>query len=274
MEDKMLLDITDWDDAYSNAKYIPDSDKIVDLWNSAAKTFRQQTPSTLDIPYGENPRERFDLFMPSSSPKGLVIFIHGGYWLEFDKSSWSHLAAGSVANGWAVCIPSYDLCPSVHIRDITKQVGAAITKAVSIVDGPINITGHSAGGHLAVRMGCTTTPLFSSVTNRVKNIVGISGLYDLNPLMQTSMNKDLRITETEAANESPVLLEPITAISFTSWVGALERPEFLRQSKLLQTTWHKRGISVAYNEAENRHHFDVITPLEDRDSSLVKALLK
>lgn len=272
--DKMLMDVTDWDDAYSNAKYIPGSDTIVDQWNNSAAAFRASVKAEIDVPYGNGTRERFDLFFPDSAPKGLVIFIHGGYWLDFDKSAWSHLAAGSVANGWAVCLPSYDLCPNIRIAGITKQIGAAINKAASMVEGPIHITGHSAGGHLAVRMGCTKTPLAPNVLARAQNIIGISGLYDLNPLMQTSMNKDLRIDEAEAASESPVLLEPNKNIAFTSWVGSIERPEFLRQSKLLETAWRRHGVSVDYIEAASRHHFDVIAPLAEAQSELTKTLLR
>ena len=268
------MDVTDWDDAYSNGKYIPGSDTIVGEWNTAAKSYRAQAKSDINISYGIGQRECLDIFYPAGKPKGLAVFIHGGYWIAFDKSSWSHLAAGAVENGWAVCIPSYDLCPTVRIADITQQIGAAITKAAHMVKGPIHITGHSAGGHLAVRMGCDTTPLAAEVIQRVKNIVGISGLYDLNPLMLTSMNKDLHIDEAEAASESPVLLTPIKHIPFTSWVGAIERPEFLRQSKLLQTAWQKSGVSVTYIEAESRHHFNVIAPLAEADSNLVKTLLK
>lgn len=270
----MLFDIIDWDDAYSNAKYIPGSNTIVSEWNSAALAFRERAESSLDIKYGERAREKFDLFFPQGKPLGLIVFIHGGYWLDFDKSSWSHLASGCVGNGWAVCMPSYDLCPDIRIAGITKQIGAAINKASEIVEGPINVTGHSAGGHLAVRMGCNTSPLNSNTLNRVNNIVGISGLYDLNPLMATSMNKTLRIDEAEAASESPVLLEPVNTINYTSWVGSEERPEFLRQSKLLQTAWNKKGISVNYTEAPAKHHFNVIAPLADKNSGLVNALLR
>ncbi len=269
----MLMDITDWDDAYSNAKYISGSDTIVDEWNTSAAGFRSKATSQLDIPYGKGKRECFDLFFPDETPKGLIVFIHGGYWLDFDKSSWSHLAAGSIANGWAVCMPSYDLCPNIRISGITEQIGAAINKAATMIAGPIHITGHSAGGHLAIRMGCANTPLTPEVISRVSNIVGISGLYDLNPLILTSMNNDLQIDEPEAASESPVLLKPHNKIVFTSWVGAIERPEFLRQSKLLQTAWGKHGISVEYTEAADRHHFDVIAPLSDANSALTLKLL-
>lgn len=269
----MLLDITDWDDAYSNGKYIPRSETIVSEWNADAKHYRETVNTPTEVAYGGRPREKFDLFMPKTAPKGLAVFIHGGYWLDFDKSSWSHLAAGCVENGWATCLPSYDLCPNIRIAGITQQIGAAISKAAHMIDGPIHITGHSAGGHLAVRMGCENTPLNDSMLSRVGNIVGISGLYDLNPLMATSMNQLLKIDEQEAVNESPALLQPKQGIQFTSWVGSIERPEFIRQSKLLEAAWQKHGVVVDYVEAADRHHFNVIAPLSEANSSLVQTLL-
>src|SRR3546814_5563195 len=55
------------------------------------------------------------------SPAGLAVFVHGGYWMAFDKSSWSHLAAGAVARGWAVALPSYTLCPEARISDRSEE---------------------------------------------------------------------------------------------------------------------------------------------------------
>src|SRR5438445_610327 len=68
--------------------------------------------ATLDVRYGERARNRFDLFGPEGRPKGLVVFVHGGFWKALDKSFWSHLARGSVEGGYAVAMPSYTLCPT------------------------------------------------------------------------------------------------------------------------------------------------------------------
>ena len=263
----------DWDDAYANAAYIAGADKIIKKTIQDAANYRAQAHGEFDIVYGLNERERFDLFLPTCPPKGLAVFIHGGYWLEFDKSAWSHLAAGCVLQGWAICLPSYDLCPDVRISGITKQMGAAISAAAALVSGPISITGHSAGGHLAARMGCQTTPLSEAVTSRIKTIVGISGLYDLTALSHTRMNEDLKLTEAEITEESPALLAPLSHINFTSWVGGLERPEFIRQSKNIVTAWQGKTAAIDYIETPYKHHFNVIDELTDPKSMLVAKLL-
>ena len=139
--------------------------------------------ATLDISYGERARNRFDLFAPEGRPKGLVVFVHGGFWKALDKSFWSHLARGSVESGYAVAMPSYTLCPAVRISEITREIAAAVARAAAMVEGPLFLTGHSAGGHLVTRMISATSPLPDAVRARISHTVSISGLHDLRPLM-------------------------------------------------------------------------------------------
>lgn len=103
--------LRNWDDAYINGAYIAGGNTYPEKWAKAADEFRQKQLQTghakLDIAYGHLPRNRLDLFMPKATPRGLAVFVHGGYWLAFDKSSWSHLAGGALAHGFAVALPSY-----------------------------------------------------------------------------------------------------------------------------------------------------------------------
>src|SRR5690242_9227600 len=98
------MDTAYWDDAYTNSAYIPGGDRYAEKWASDAALFRESMTkrkrAQLDQPYGSRPRERFDLFLPEAQPRGLSVFVHGGYWMLFDKSSWSHLATGALDRGW------------------------------------------------------------------------------------------------------------------------------------------------------------------------------
>lgn len=264
----------DWDDAYANGAYIEDADSYVDHWQRASKLFREQALAAnraeLDLAYGDAPREKLDLFMPEGTPKGLFVFVHGGYWLSFDKSAWSHLAAGPVARGWAVAMPSYTLAPEARISTMTQQIGAAILCAATKVKGPIRIAGHSAGGHLVSRMMCADTPLSKEVQSRLTHVISISGLHDLRPLLNTRMNDGLHLDMAEARAESAALCEPLAGIKLTCWVGANERPEFLRQNQLLANIWTGLGVETDAIEAPSKHHFNVIADLEQADSVLTK----
>ena len=269
--------IADWDNAYANGANIAGSDRWPAAWDEPAQAFRSAQSAKgrarLDIAYGDNPRNRLDLFLPHTPPKGLVVFVHGGYWMESDKNTWSHLAAGPTAHGYAVAMPSYTLCPDIRIAGIVSEVGAAIGKAAALVDGPLMLTGHSAGGHLVSRMVTATTPLAPDVARRISHVVSISGVHDLRPIMRTGMNETLAIDEAEALTESPVLLRPMEKPRLTCWVGGGERAEFLRQSALLANIWTGLGAATSSVVEPDRHHFDVIDGLADPDHPLTRTLI-
>jgi len=153
------------------------------------------------------------------------------------------------------------------------QTGAAISKAASMIDGSIRLAGHSAGGHLVTRMICRDSPLSSALRSRIDRVVSISGLHDMRPLLKTKMNDDLRMLEAEAIAESTALNQPIENVELVCWVGADERPEFIRQSELLANIWTGFGIKTRAHRAPGQHHFDVIDGLVDPQSALSEALL-
>ncbi|GGB53882.1 esterase [Roseibium aquae] len=264
----------DWDDAFANGPYIANAMGYPDLWTDLAQNFRNTHPrKELDCAYGTHPREVFDLFWPDEEARGLVVFVHGGYWLKFDKSFWSHLAKGPLAHGWAVALPSYVLAPEARLPDMTWQVAAALAAAAEKVRGPIHLAGHSAGGHLVSRMACANAPLAADLRVRVKRVVSISGLHHLEPLQLTKMNDDLRLDLQQAVEESAALQDPAGGIDTVCWVGAQERPEFLRQTRLLEECWKRKGAHVRAVYEEDRHHFNVIDGLADPGSALTNALI-
>ena len=269
--------ISDWDDAYANGVNIAGGDRWPDAWVDPAKAFRDASLAAgrarLDLSYGERPRNRVDLFLPAGDPKGLVVFIHGGYWMRFDQNFWSHLARGPVEHGYAVAMPTYTLCPENRIAGIVAEMGEAVEKIAGMVDGPIHLTGHSAGGHLAARLVCTNSPLSQPVLSRIRNVVSISGLHDLRPLMRTALNETLRIDDAEAVAESPLFLKPLESVRVTCWVGGAERSEFIRQSALLANAWIGVGGSTAYVAEPDRHHFNIIDGLADPAHPLTRTLL-
>lgn len=272
----LMHQITDWDDAYVNASRIPNGDDYPPKWAAQAKRFREDISARgfaeLDISYGPGERNGFDLFHPEGDPRGLVVFVHGGYWRAFDKSSWSHLANGPLAHGYSVAIPSYTLCPDKRIAGITEEIGEAVTAAANRVSGPMMLTGHSAGGHLVTRMVCRNTPLTANVLERISRTVSISGVHDLRPLMRTELNDTLNIDRMEALTESPALLEPVGDTRLICWVGAGERAEFVRQNALLANIWKGLGAATVAVEEPDRHHFNVVEGLQEADHPLTCAL--
>lgn len=241
----------DWDDAFDNSGYVPGADAFRDHWAASAAELRS-TWGYEEIAYGQHSRERADVFKPKSKEIGTVIFVHGGYWHMLDKSFVSHFAAGPLARGWRVIVPSYPLCPELRVSQIVES----LQRLIEPIKGEIALIGHSAGGHLVSRLA-TLTP--------VSRVVSVSGVHDLRPLLATRMNETLRLTADEALAESPALL-PAPKVPITFWVGAAERPEFLRQCRLAAEAWpdardvYEPGL----------HHFNIVDSLCDPDGALTR----
>ncbi|MDD2868534.1 alpha/beta hydrolase [Neomegalonema sp.] len=265
----------DWDDAFANMAHVPGSAALPGFWAARAADYRARLGESLrEISYGAGERRRLDLILPEGRPEGLAVFIHGGFWLAFGKSDWTHLAEGARARGWAVALPGYTLAPEASVSIMTREIGEALGAAAALVEGPLRLAGHSAGGHLATRMICDDSPLSADVLARVEKVVSISGLHDLRPLRRTKMNERLRLTPEEAASESPVLRRPLGSPRLTCWVGAAERPEFLRQSRLMAMIWAGLDARTDLVEEPERNHFNILEGLEHPDSPLLRALFE
>lgn len=261
----------DLDTAYANGPFIPGSEAYPPRWAAAAAEFRNGlgARARTGLAYGAGTRERFDLFLPEASPTGLMVFVHGGYWRAFDRGDWSHLAAGGLARGWAVALPGYPLAPAARIGEITAGIARAIgAAAAEVPDGPIVVTGHSAGGHAAARLACAGMALDAAVAARLQRAVPVSPLADLRPMLGLTMNDDWRMDAAEAAAESPVLHRPRPGVTVHVWVGGAERPVFLDQARWLGEAW---GVTVTVEAG--RHHFDVIDGLARPESPLTEAVL-
>jgi arylformamidase len=255
----------DPDRDYANGAFIPGGGEYAARWAEKADAFRKthRPKAKLDLAYGRRARQRLDLFLPEGTPRGVVVFVHGGYWHLFSKAHWSHLAAGPLAHGFAVAMPAYTLAPVARINDMTAEIAKACWFLGTRVKGPMVVTGHSAGGHLAARMGC------ADIAVPLARVVPISPLAELGPLMATEMNKTLRIDAGEAAMESPARKRMRDGVSAHVWVGAEERPAFLWQARLLAEEW-----ACPWTADPGRHHFDVIEGLEDPASPLCEVLLR
>ena len=252
---------------YNNRARVPDHPAVMQRWRETAEAARAAHPPR-EIACGPGEREVMDLF-PAGDAAPVAVFLHGGYWQALDRSWFSGLAPALLAHGVGLAVPSYDLAPAVRLGTILKQVRAA-TDAVRALNGarPV-VFGHSAGGHMAACM---------LSEGRASAAVSISGVFDLAPLIPTSLNAALRLDEAEAAALSPIHW-PVPDGStpggtvLDCLVGADESPEFLRQSRMMTDLWGAKGVETRYEALPGLNHFTVLDPLFDPDSVVVRRIV-
>jgi len=264
--------------AYDNSGRVENASQLVADYIADAADYRHQMADFIEFGqvYGKMERNQLDLFWPDKNKTApLVMFIHGGYWQRLDRSAFSHMAKGLNARGVAVAIPSYTLCPDINISGIIDELRRACIILWKTYDRPITVIGHSAGGHLAACMLATKWNRIHSVLPEelVQSALSISGIFDLAPLMKTSINNALKLEQEEARSASPYnwMIEP--GLRFDAWAGALESSEFHRQSRSQAQRWRMMGAFTRYNEIAGANHFTAIHPLTDPNSEMVNRIL-
>ncbi|MEE9335556.1 MAG: alpha/beta hydrolase [Granulosicoccaceae bacterium] len=267
-----------WDDAYANAAHIPKSDTYIEQWAGQSKQFREQQVavgrSMANMQYGPHDRECIDVFQPEGEPTGIAIFVHGGYWLRFSQRDWSHLATGALASHHITTMIGYPLCPESTI----SEIASGISKALNVIAEqypklPIFLAGHSAGGHLATHLMCKPSALDQSTQKRIRRVLSISGVHDLVPLTKTIMNEQFGLSFADATALSPARLRPHLPCPVIAWAGGNERPEFIRQNRLLESAWAPLGADCQSHLEPDRHHFNVIDDLTKPNSPMMKRWL-
>jgi arylformamidase len=253
---------------YNNRARNPDHPAVMQRWRDAAERARALHPR-VQIPYGPGPREALDLFeaVPDAP---IAVFLHGGYWQALDRSWFSGLAPALLRHGVSLAVPSYDLAPQVRLGDILRQVRQAVDLVRARSGSRPVVFGHSAGGHMAACM---------LSEGRAGAAIAISGVFDLAPLIETSINQTLRLDAAEAAALSPIHW-PVPngstpgGTTLDCLVGAEESPEFIRQSQMMADLWGGQGVDTRFEALTGLDHFTVLDPLFDPSSGLVRRIAK
>ena len=220
-----------------------------------------------------------DLFPAPAAGAPIQVFIHGGYWRAMDKDVHSFPAEGFVKAGGAAVSLNYALAPAVTLDTIVEQCRTAI-EWVADNAGRLNgdpdrifVSGHSAGGHLTAMMLCTDWAARGRPADLVKGGTPISGIFDLAPIMETSINDDVRLDADSAARNSPIHHLPQAGAPLIAAVGAAETPAFVAQNRAFAEAWQARGFEAAVMEIEGLHHYNVVSEMGRPGSALTQAAL-
>lgn len=265
---------------YNIRAMVPEYPTIFSRWAAQAAATRSLRACLLDLAYGDDPSERLDIFPAREEPSPLLVFIHGGYWRAMDKSDFSWIAPSFVKHGTTVALINYGLAPQTQVEDIVRQALASIAwlyrkaERYGIDRDRIILCGHSAGAHLAAMAMAALWPVYADdlPEDLVKGVLGISGVYDLEPLVHAPfLNVDLKLNRERAIILSPVRYPARPGARLITSVGGSESSEFARQTALIGQHW--RSNRVRDVPMPDCNHYQVMEALPDPASPLFDAAL-
>jgi acetyl esterase/lipase len=160
-------------------------------------TYRKQA----DLAYGDNPRQRLDVYVPAdagqdiagSPGKPVVVFFYGGSWNSGDRADYAFVGEALAARGMVTVIADYRLYPEVRYPDFLDDSGRAVAWALREIGkfggdpGRLFIMGHSAGAYNAAMVALDRRWLADTgepdrATQRIRGLIGLAGPYDFLPI--------------------------------------------------------------------------------------------
>lgn len=186
---------------------------------------------------------KLDIYEPRKSEDNpVVIFVHGGYWDEGDKKSYSFLGRNLAKEGIVTVIPNYTLSPNGNYETMAKEVAAAIQWTVDSISKhkgdptQVYLMGHSAGGHLIALVGSNTRYLKN--TDLIKGIILndaaaldiYSYLKENPPTKDHSYNVTWTEDEENWKDASPIYFLSDSTPRFLIFVGTKTFPTLITQN--------------------------------------------
>lgn len=240
-----------------------------------------ESACALDLAYGPAPRQTFYFFAARGPCRATLLYFHAGYWQSRDKADFRFITPAFTDCGVNVALINYPLCPEVSLAQLVQachMAPPAVAAHVVTVCGqptPLIVAGHSAGAHIAIelalqiRAGATV----ADQAPRLAGVVALSGIYDLLPLVETSLNRKLHIDLQSAAMLSPLrrVVAGLPPALFA--VGAAETPAFIEQSRQMHQAWRAAGNVSQLQVVEAADHFSLLQQFTHADSALHTATL-
>ncbi len=259
------------DAAYNNSAQVGAAkrDAYVAGWRLRSEELRGKLPHERNIPYGPSPREILDWVPCGKLGAPTLAFIHGGYWQLNDKESSFQIAAGVLPHGINFVNLEYSLAPAKRMSEICQEIRRSIQwllDNLARLGGDPNrlfVSGHSAGGHLAA---------VAMSNPRVAGGLAISGLFDLEPIRLSYLNKPLAMDVMESRRNSPIHTLPKAAGGLMVTVGGGELSELQRQSVDYYAAWRAAELPGEFIPLPCHDHFSVIDQIAQPQGILSRAL--
>ena len=251
---------------------------------AASAETRARLDCVLDVRYGPGAKETLDIFPAADSGTGrgapVHLFIHGGYWRAMDKSDYSFIADAFQPAGATTVVINYDLCPTVTLDTIVEQSNRSIAwtfRNIADYGGDperLYVSGNSAGGHLTAMALAHDWEAEGLPADIIKGAAPITGVMDCEPVLDITVNEEVRLEPEAARHLSPLHNPPRRALPLLVSVGGAEPRLWIKMSEDYAALCRGRGIECEYLEMPGQDHFDISRAVGDPESPLARAMLR
>jgi acetyl esterase/lipase len=148
-----------------------------------------------DRPYGDDPRQRLDVYQPATPGNWpIVMFFYGGSWNGGSRETYRFVGEALAARGCLVVIPDYRVYPQVRyplfLEDCAAATGWTMRNLASFGGdrGRLILSGHSAGAYNAAMLALDSrwldAPAAHGPSGRLQPAawIGLAGPYDFLPI--------------------------------------------------------------------------------------------
>ena len=233
----------------------------------------------LNVKYGPEDRSHMDIFIPKGQgPFPIHVFIHGGYWQELSKNESAFAAPNFIDHGIIFIALDYTLAPEATMPQIVEQTRQGIISILKNAEkfggdaNNITISGSSAGGHLVAEVVSMDWKAHGYDCCPLKGALAISGVFDLEPIVETYVNDPLKMDIEEARKVSPLYHIPDDSCPIVFTYGENETSEFKRQTHEYMDACLRGGIDCSYLDMPSVNHFNIVMALCKKDSPLFQAV--
>ena len=261
---------------YNQKHRIPNYEDYPINWKRDSDRARKELETKMDVRYGDHSLETYDVFVGNpGSP--VHVFFHGGYWYSQDKSNFEFMAPAFVDKGWTFVGANYPLCPNVTMTELIHSCRKMVLDIFSRLntwgfDGSaIHLAGHSAGAQIVSILATTEWDRHTQNQHPlISRTMGISGIYDLQPVIYIDRNLEIGLTNDDVSEFSPMYSSEPFVGELMLAVGTHEGSEKVRQMQDYAKTQAGRGKGSQSALIENANHFSILDHYADRDGVLFK----
>ena len=265
---------------YNPRESVPEYPELAKVRAAQAQKVRAAAKSWLNVSYGNSPRETLDIYAADKPGGPVLVYIHGGYWRSGSKEDNCNFVPTFTKRGATVVLVEYDLCPQVTVTDIVRQTRASIAwvaKNIMRYSGDparLYVSGHSAGGHLTAMALAHDWTKESLAPDCIKGAVATSGVFDLDMVMQISVQEQVRMTAEVAKLNSPFMNPPKVKCPLVVAVGGAEPKGWQQMSEDYFNYCKQQGMNAEYLVVPGANHYTMSEKLLDETNPLTQAMIK